>query len=914
MLRGRRSECQALDRLLEAVRGGRSGALVLRGEAGIGKTALLEYAIESASDLRVVRAVVVESEMELAFAGLHQLCAPMLDRIDRLPGPQHDALGIAFGLRAGAVPDRFFVGLAVLSLLSEVAEERPLVCVVDDAQWLDRVSAQTLGFVARRLLAESVLVLFAARESGEELRGLPELEVRGLHDEDARELLDSVIRGPLDERVRERIAAETRGNPLALLELPRGLSPAQLAGGFGLPGALSLSDRIEKSFLRRLEGLSEESRRLLLVAAAESTGDPALLRQAAGRLGIADEALGAAERAGLLEVGSRVRFYHPLVRSAVYGSASSRERQSVHGVVAEVTNARVDPDRRAWHRAQATSGPDEEVAAELERSASRAQARGGLAAAAAFLERSAALTVDPARRTQRALAAAEASFLAGAFDGALTLLTVVESGPMTELQRGRADLLRGRLAAGSRWSSDACPLLLKAAKRLEPFDLELAMRTYHDAFYAAIIAGRFATEDGTVVDVAHAVRAVPARSRPGPPDLLLNGLAALITDGYASGAPVIKRALAGFCNQATFRDEAFLWLPLACKMAHDTWDDESWFVLSTRLVDEAREAGSLTALTYGLIFSGALQLFSSGTVVAGSIREELAAIVAATGSRLPPTAALSGIAWRGQEAELQRLIAAHTEEAVARGDGTWLSAAQWTSAVLYNGLGRYDDALAAAEQGSAYPDELGLANWSMVELVEAASRSGAPERAAGALERLSEMAGACQSDWALGIEARSRALAATAEPADGLYREAIDRLGRTRLRAYLARTHLVYGEWLRRERRRQDAREQLRTAHEMLTGMGTAAFAERAERELLATGERVRKRTVETREDLTAQELQVAQMARDGLSNSEIGARLFISPRTVEYHLHKVFTKFNISARGELDRALPREQSKALAV
>jgi DNA-binding CsgD family transcriptional regulator len=676
-----------------------------------------------------------------------------------------------------------------------------------------------------------------------------------------------------------------------------------------------LSGRIEESFQRRLGDLPEDTQRLLLVAAAEPVGDPALLWAAAHRLGIVGEAWAPAQSAGLLEIGAQVRFRHPLVRSAVYRSASLPERRAVHLALADVTDRQLDPDRRAWHLATAAPGPDEEVASELARSAGRAQARGGLSAAAAFLERSAALTVDPARRTQRALAAAETSYLAGAFDGALKLLTVVESGPMSELQRGRADLLRGRLAAGSRWASDACPLLLKAAKRLEPFDLDLALRTYHDAFYAAIIAGRFATEGGTVVDVAHAVRAVPARSRPGPPDLLLNGLAALITDGYASGAPVIKRALTGFSNnQATSRDDAFLWLPLACKMAHDTWDDESWFVVANRLVDEAREAGSLTALTYGLIFSGALQLFSSGTVVAGSIREELAAIVAATGSRLPPTAALSGIAWRGQEAELQRLIAAHTEEAVARGDGTWVSTTQWTSAVLYNGLGRYDDALAAAEQGSAYPDELGLANWSMVELVEAASRSGAPERAAGALERLSEMASACQTDWALGIEARSCALAATAESPDRLYREAIDRLGHTRLRAYLARTHLVYGEWLRRERRRQDAREQLRTAHEMLTGMGIEAFAERAERELLATGERIRKRTVETREDLTAQELQVAQMARDGLSNSEIGARLFISPRTVEYHLHKVFTKFNISARGDLDRALPREQSSALAV
>jgi DNA-binding CsgD family transcriptional regulator len=914
MLRGRRSECEVLDRLLERVRAGRSGALVVRGEAGVGKTALLRYAIESASDLRIARAVGVESEMELAFAALHQLCAPMLDRLERLPGPQRDALGTAFGLQRGAAPDRFFVGLAVLSLLSEVAEERPLLCVVDDAQWLDRASAQALAFVARRLMAESVVLLFAAREPGEEFRGLPELVVEGLRNGDARELLGSVVRGPLDERVRDRIVAETRGNPLALLELPRGLSPAQLAGGFGLPGALSLSSRIEEKFLRLLAELPEETQRLLMVAAAEPAGDPTLLWRAAGRLGIGSAALAPAETAGLLNVGARVRFRHPLVRSAVYRAASASERQAVHAALAEATDPDTDPDRRAWHRAQAASVPDEEVAAELERSADRAQGRGGVAAAAAFLARSADMTLDPGPRAERTLAAARLNVEAGAFAAARGLLATAEAGPLDELQRAHVDLLRGRLAASERWSRDAAPLLLRAAKRLERVDLPLAMRTYHEAFYAAVIAGRFATEGGTVIDVAHAVRSVPPRPQPEPPELLLDGLAALITEGYAAGAPMIQRALRALCDPEIARDEAFLWLPLACKMAHDTWDDGSWLVLSDQLIDRARQAGALASLTVGLVLAVALQVFSGRVGVAASMADEIEGIVSATGSQLPPSARLAIFAWQGLEAEVKQLSAAHSDEAISRGDGTWVSATQWASAVLFNGFGRYDQALIAAEEGSKYPNELGLANWSMVELVEAAVRSGAPERAASALERLSEEAAACRTDWAFGIEARSRALLAEGQTADGLYRQAIDRLGRTRLHAYLARTHLVYGEWLRRERRRIEAREQLRTAHELLSGMGIKAFAQRAERELLATGERARKRSVETREDLTAQEAQIARLARDGLSNPEIGARLFISARTVEYHLHKVFSKLGISSRNQLDRALPREPSAALAV
>jgi DNA-binding CsgD family transcriptional regulator len=916
VLWGRRNECEALDRLLESVRAGKGRVLVLRGEPGVGKTALLQYVLGEASGCRVARAVGVQSEMELAFAGLHQLCAPMLDRLERLPGPQRDALRTAFGLSAGTAPDRFLVGLAVLSLLSEVAEERPLVCLVDDAQWLDRASAQALTFVARRLLAESVALVFAARESGEadELRGLPELVVEGLRDVDARALLSSVISGPLDERVRDRIVAETRGNPLALLELPRGLTPAELAGGFGLPDALALSGRIEESFRRRLAPLPPDTRRLLLVAAAEPVGEPALVWRAAERLGIRSEAAAPATAAGLLEFGARVRFRHPLVRSAVYRAASPNERRGVHRALADATDPEVDPDRRAWHLAHATSGPDDEVAAELERSAGRAQARGGLAAAAAFLEQAAGLTRSPARRGERALAAAQAKHQAGAFDAALGLLAAAEAGPLDEIQRARVDLLRGQIAFASNRGGDAAPLLLKAAKQLEPLDVTLARETYLDALSAAMFAGRLAPGPG-VLEVAEAARAArragSSPQAPRAPDLLLDGLALLITEGYPAGTPMLKRALSAFASEDVSREEGLRWLWLACRTALDLWDDESWYVLSTRQVQLARDAGALAVLPIALESHVGVHLYAGELAAAAALVEEVGAVTEATGSRLAPYGAMLLAAWRGRKAEFSELMEATTQEVVPRGEGMGLAVMRWASALLYNGLGEYEDALAAAQDAAAYPHD---SIWVLHELIEAAVRSGKVERAADVVQRLSEMTRASGTEWALGIEARSRALLSESGAAESLHGEAIDWLGRTRVPVELARARLLYGEWLRRERRRLDAREQLRTAHEMFTAMGMEAFARRAARELLATGETARRRSVETRGQLTAQESQIARLARDGLSNPEIGARLFISPRTVEYHLGKVFGKLDISSRNQLDRVLSSDPSTAHAV
>jgi DNA-binding CsgD family transcriptional regulator len=885
---------------------------VLRGEAGVGKTALLEHVVVGASDCRVARTAGVESEMELPFAGLHQLCAPLLYRLETLPVPQRDALRTAFGLSAGPPPDRFLAGLAVLGLLSDAAEERPLVCVIDDAQWQDRASTQTLAFVARRLAADPVGLVFAVREpsDGRQLAGLPELIVHGLADTDARVLLDSVIAGQLDDRVRERIVAETRGNPLALLELPRGRSPAQLAGGFGVPDVIPLASRIEQSFVRRVESFPLDARRLLVLAAAEPIGDVTLLWRAAERIGLGLDAAAPAQTAGLIELGARVKFRHPLVRSAAYRSAAVPERQQAHRALADATDPDVDPDRRAWHRAHAAAGPDETVADELIHAAARAQARGGVAAAAAFLARAAELTPDPALRAARALEAAQAKFDAAAPDVALELLAAAEITPLDELQRARLERLRAQITFARTRGSDAAPLLLDAARHLEPLDAGLARETYLEALRAEIFAGRLSNGRG-VRYAAETARAAP--SRPGPPraiDLLLDGLVTRFTDGYAAGVEPLRRALDAFSREDGPSEDDMRWLWLACPVAPepvapDLWEDESWDALAGRAVTLARDSGALRALPIALTYRAVVHLHAGEFGAAEALIAESDAIAEATGSTPLAYTSLALTAWRGHdEVRALETIETDVKAATARGEGRAIGMAEYARAVLYNGLGHYKDALAAAQRACDH-DDLGLFAWGLIELVEAAARSGRHDLAAAAVEHLRERTRAAGTDWALGIEARSQALVSEGDDADALYGEAIERLARSRIVIHLARAHLVYGEWLRREHRRLDARTQLRTAHDMLAAIGAEAFAERARRELLATGETARQRTLNTREEFTAQEAQIARLARDGHTNPEIGAQLFISPRTVEWHLRHVFTKLDISSRKELRRALP---------
>lgn len=903
-LTDRRQECAQLDRLIADAREGTSGAVVVRGTAGIGKTALLDYLLAHAAGCRIVRAGSVESEMELAYSGLHQLCAPLLDHLDRLPEPQRDALATAFGLRAGSPADKFLVGLAVLSLVSDVAEAQPLVCLVDDAQWLDRVSAQVLGFVARRLAAESVVLVFAARDGEDlpELAGLPELVVSPLGDQDARALLDSAIQGRLDASVRDRIVAEARGNPLALLELPKASTMSAIAGGYGLPDSVSVPARVEESFRHRLDALPDVSRRLLLVAAAEPLGDPVLVRSAAERLGIGADAAEPAIAAGLFDHRSELGFRHPLVRSVVYRAADVGDRRRVHSALAEATDAEVDPDRRAWHLAAASNGPDDDVAAALEHSAGRAQARGGIAAAAAFLRRAAALTPDPGRRTARTLAAVQASFQAGAFDDALALLDRVGGGRLDPVQQAMADLFRAQVAFASGFGSDAPPMLAAAARQLEAFDADQARQTYLVAWVATVFAGHHAGR-GDLERISRTILDLPAR--PGDPtalDLLLEGLGRLIADGHSAAASTLQqaaRALAGIGIEDVLR---WGWAGTAATDA--TWDPEG-----TRAIAEAqsaifRQVGALGQLPIPLAALGNSAVWNGDLAGAASIVAEATSVARAIGSRFPPTIELRLVAARGDEREAMALITETLAAAARGGQGMAAANADWATAVLYNGLARYDEATAAAERATSATFEPFVSMWALPELIEAAARAGHPERAHAALERLAETTRPCGTDSALGIEARSRAILSEGDAAEELYREAEVRLRRTPLRPELARAHLLHGEWLRREGRRVDAREQLRNAYDLFAAIGMRAFADRARRELAATGEHVRRRGTEHREALTPQEEQIARLARDGHSNQEISAQLFLSPRTVEWHLHKVFAKLGIASRKQLREAL----------
>ncbi|MGI5187560.1 helix-turn-helix transcriptional regulator [Promicromonospora sp. CA-289599] len=903
-LTGRRTECEELDRLVSTVRqSSESRVLVVHGEAGVGKSALLDYLADHAQGCQVVRVVGAQAEVDLAFAGLHQLCSSMLSHLDQLPPPQSEALRTAFGISTGPPPDRFLVGLAVLGLLSTAAESRPLVCLVDDAHCLDRETAQVMAFVARRLGAEPIALVFSTRMPGSDLESLPGLRVRGLTEADARKLLGLVLPGPMDEAVRDQIVSETRGNPLALLELPRGLSAAELAGGFGILGTAPLDGSIEESFRRRVKAVPRQSRTLLLLASADLTGDPGLVWRAAERLGIGPEASAPATETGLAEFGTRVRFRHPLARSAVYWSMDLYHRREAHRALADATDERTDPDRRAWHRAQAAPGPDAALAAELERLAGRARARGGLSAAAAFLRQAAVLTVAPEDRARRGLAAAEVAIHTGSFDEARELIAAAISSNLDDAQRATVDTMRAELAFMTSRGGDAPKLLLDAARRFKHVDPERARTTYADALVAAIFANRLAGAGGTVTDVARVVRSVPRNRRPsGSFDLLLHGTASGLHKGYAAGVPILRSALERFGGDLS-SDEQLRLMYLACITAIRLWDDESWDRLSSRYVQLVRATGALSELPLALTARAHVLLFAGDLPAAASLIQEQRAVTEATGSGLTAYGAMWLAALRGDSHSAAPLIQATIEDAGRRGEGMGVIFAEGASALLNNGLGQFEEAVAAGVRATAYDKDPAALNWVLVELVEAAARCGETTIASDASQRIAEMADATGTDWALGARARAGALVSTGEAADLLYRESLTHLGKTRLRVDLARTQLLYGEWLRRERRRGEARERLHEAHTMFEDMGVAGFADRARRELRATGGPAphRDRPGVTQR-LTAQEAQIATLAHDGLSNREIATRLFISVHTVQYHLRKVFPKLGITSRSQLDR------------
>lgn len=910
-LTGRRTECRTIDLLLEAIRSGQSRVLVVHGEPGVGKTALLEYLHGQASGCQVVRVAGSQPELDLPFAGLHQLCAPVLHHLEALAEPQRDALLTAFGMRAGS-PDPFLTGLAVLGLLSEAAARRPVVCLVDDYQWLDQATARILGFVARRL-ADPVALVCAVRVPGAELAGLPRLPVPGLREADACALLESALVATLDSRARDLIVAEAHGNPLALLELPRGLTPEQLAGGFWLPGATPLTGRVEESCRRQLEALPGTSRRLLQVAAAEPSGDQLMVWRAAARLGIPTEAADPVAGTRLVRFGTRVRFRHPLIRLAAYHSASPEERRRVHAALADVSDTVADPDLLAWHRAVAAREPDEEVAAELERTAPRARARGGLPAASAFLERAALLTPDVSRRGVRAITAAEAKYQAGALDAAEALLAMTGTGPQDEPVRARLSLLRGRMAFRAGLSRASLGLLLDAAARYEPLDPRPARESYLAALSAALLGHR--AGPAGPLQVARAVRGAPAPGRRDASDRLLDGMATLVIEGYSAGAPGLRRAVSVFRHGDVSEEEQLRCLFAATSSAVDVWDDESWRTLSIRQVQLARAAGALAALPFALCQRIAMHLHAGELTTAAALVREFAAVKKVTSAGVPDFGAMLLAAWQGRSRDARWLAEEIVSDMEERGRGFGVGIAHYAGSVLHNGLGRYDEALASAELAVRHPEELGFANLALVELVEAAVRGGRPDRAVGALRRLTDLTAPSGTAWGLGVAARSRALLSERDDAQHRYEEAITRLSSTSAGAELARAHLLYGEWLQSENRRDEAREQLQVAQGMLRRMEMGAFADRAERQLEATGARRPRppRVACAGEALTEQEARIARLARAGMSNPEIGARLFISARTVQYYLGKVFTKLGITSRGQLEWALPARREPVAA-
>jgi DNA-binding CsgD family transcriptional regulator len=911
---GRHNECAIFDRSIAGARAGQSQVLVLRGEAGIGKTALLDYLETNAAGCRIVRSAGIEAEMELAYAGLHQLCGPLLDRLDRLPDPQRLALSIAFGLIGGGAPDRFMVGLAVLDLLADRSEERPLACLIDDAQWLDHVSAQTLAFVARRLAAERIVLAVAVRDPSDErdFAGLPELTVTGLSDADAGQLLDSVVKGPMDPRVRARIIAETHGNPLALLELPRAWTTAELVDGFKRSDPLI--SRIEEGFVRRLSTLPEDTQLLLVAAAAEPLGDATLLWRAAAVLGLGLNAGDVAQKAGLIEFGERVRFRHPLVRAAAYRSASTELRQAVHRALAEATDAQIDPDRRAWHRAHATQSFDEEIAAELEQSATRAQSRGGLLAAAALLERAARLTPDPTRRAERELAAAWHKRGAGAIDDALALLAASEAGPADELRAAKVKHLRGQIALYQRRATDAVDLLVSAAQQLESHDGELARETYLEALGAAIFSST--TDDAANAVATAAQAAVPVDAEPRITDLILDGLATRLVAGHAAAVPSLYRALSKVRSIDYRVDDIGRLLgvvgnPFTGYLATELWDFEAGRAVADLLVQRARDTGALVQLQFAVNELAVNDLLAGRLADAAALVAEDRMVSDLTGNPPVGYAAMLLAALRGADSASQQIIAARNHT-MALGEGRIVNFAGYALALLNNGLGRHDLALQAAREVFDRDVVAGYQMMAISELAEAASRTGDTDLVVAALQRMSARAQATPTGWARGIEARLQALLG-GEDADGAYLKSIEHLDRAGLGLEVARGHLLYGEWLRRAGQRSQARTQLRTAHAMLLAMGAAAFAERTRRELLVLGDKGVQRSVESTEGLTTQEFHIARLARDGLSNAEIGTRLFLSPRTIEWHLGKVFTKLGVSSRRQLRESVldfaPNDQS-----
>jgi DNA-binding CsgD family transcriptional regulator len=904
-LLGRAAECRTVEGMVEAVSAGRGGALLVLGETGIGKTSLLDHAagVAAIRGLAVQRAAGAETEAQLPFAALHQLLTPFLDRTDDLPPLRHAALATAFGLADGGEPNVFVVGLAALALLEAAAAETPLVCLVDDAQWLDSATAAALALASRRLGSSRVGMIIAVREpveSQQPLRGLPELELRGLSGGAVGRLIRSSVSGVVSDQVVSVLAAESGGNPSALLSQVSGLDATQLAGTRTLPDPLpSTGNHLEEALIRRVRRLPDETRTLLLLLAAERAGDTRALVRAYGRLGIGDDAAGPAEQEGLVAVGERITFRHPALRGVIYGSANADERRRVHRVLAAVMRPGAEADERTWHRAAASMAPREAIARDLEEWAERMISRLEFRRAAELLSRASALTPDAAGRARRAIAAARAELEAGSPSRAQSLLAEITLHPDDAVAQAQA--LRLRAAIGATLEDDpARPVrLLDAARALERIDVRQARDAYLEALIAAADAGGFG-RGPDVLGTARATRDAPQvdPSKRVPADLLLDGFASVFLDGHRAAAASLRAAVDGMRAS-----DAFSMLGLGCRAAAELWDDEALRELASRRVELARSAGASSALPQALESLGACEAMSGRFDIAEAHFDEadvLTVTVLGTVQRdRRDSWRLFVSAWRGREAEARMLGETAKRNAAARGLGGRMSLVHHALCVLELGQGRYAAALSAAKEALRSPTFFaGVAT--LPELAEAAVRGGAVDAAAAAADRLEESAAAGGTEWGAGMLARTRALLAEGDRAESLYIEAIEHLNRCRITPQLARARLLYGEWLRRERRARDAREELREAARMFRSMGAEAFAQRAEDELHASGEHLIARNPETFELLTAQELRIAELAGDGETNREIASRLYVSPRTVEYHLRKIFKKLGVSGRVEL--------------
>jgi DNA-binding CsgD family transcriptional regulator len=901
MLLDRMTERVQIDHVLTSAKNGMSAVLVLRGDAGTGKTALLDYAVDAAGDLDVVRLVGIESEAELGFASLHQLLVPYLGRLDSLPAPQRQALATVFGIREGGPPDRFLVGLASLTLLSAAATARPLLCVVDDAQWLDQESAAVLAFIARRLHADAIGMLFAVREPSERrisLDGLPSLHVPGLPPAEARQLLAHASGDKASTEVIEQIVTQTSGNPLALIEIGHDLAPEQLSGEAFLPVPLPVGRGLQARFLSQVRRLPDATQVLLLTAAADPTGDPALLWRAGKHLGFDARDAGPAEAAELLTIGTVLAFRHPLVRSAIYHGATVIDRQRAHEALAEATDPESGVDLSAWHRSEAATGPDEAVAMGLERAAERAKRRGGWSATGAYLTRSAAFTPDGADRLRRVLAAAQAETMAGAAARAQVLLDSVAGELRDPYQRIAGQRIQGAIHHALMQPAKTASILLDAARQIAPVDVGQARNALLDALAASMWSGRLATAGATGLDIARAVRSMPQSSSAGSiDDLLLDADAALILDGRQAAAPALSRAVAALRQTPIESADLLTWAGIGCWAASALNDDGALYSLANRLESQARDQGAVPTLSVALILTGASELFAGDLARARVLFTEREAIEGARGQDCGVGEAMV-LAWQGQVSDARTRVTAAARSATERGVGWKQVYLEYALAVLELGQGHYEEALAAAPHG--YEESVILSCFALPDLIEAAARCGELAFARDALDRVEDRAAASPTPLALGLRARSRALLAAGPDAEALYQEAITHLGHARGVSHLARAHLLYGEWLRREKRRRDAREPLRTAWGMFDTMGAGGFAERARLELAATGETARKRDLGQHDHLTPQELQIAVLAAAGSTNPEIAAKLFISPKTVDYHLGKIFRKLGVSSRRQL--------------